>query len=154
ERKQFGQHVSTFPSEFVVPPLGGMPYRLKAELRTPRPKNRTVHGLGSHPDRSASTSPRRGNEVCVPALVTDSAATALALRTASGRGEPSDRKTARAPIKASPAPLVSTACTGGAARCKGAGPVTISAPRSPRVTITVLGPRACSTQAAASAWDR
>ena len=63
----------------------------------------------------ASTSARVGAEGCAPILVTDNAAAAQAKPTASFTGLPSTIATASAPQKTSPAAVVSTAFTTGAA---------------------------------------
>src|ERR1022692_770966 len=60
---------------------------------------------------SASKALRLGNDFCVPTPVVDMAAYRFARATASASASPSLRKTARLPIKASPAPLVSTGLT-------------------------------------------
>ena len=65
------------------------------------------------PARAAGPTPLRirrgvGNDFCVPTRVVDRAAYRLARATASRSGRPSARKTARLPMNASPAPVVST----------------------------------------------
>ena len=61
--------------------------------------------------KNASTSARAGMAGAVPIFVTQSAATALANRQASNSSFPSESATARPPLNASPAPVVSTAST-------------------------------------------
>ena len=61
--------------------------------------------------RKVSISARCGAEACAPILVTESAAAALANRTASPRGRCSTSATAREPLNTSPAAVVSTAST-------------------------------------------
>ena len=69
-------------------------------------------------------------------IVAQSAATALARCTAAGNDNPSPRKTARLPIKASPAPVGSTASIRSDSTCVALSRSTTSTPRSPRVRIT------------------
>ncbi len=61
---------------------------------------------------------------------------------------PAARPTARAPLKASPAPVVSTASTGKASKWTTTSPPHTSTPCSPSVMITVPAPR--STRRAAA----
>jgi hypothetical protein len=61
--------------------------------------------------RNSSTSARKGMDACAPIRVTESAAAALANRSASGSGRPSDRATANPALKVSPAAVVSRAAT-------------------------------------------
>jgi hypothetical protein len=60
---------------------------------------------------NVSTSARVGKEGCAPNLVVASAPAAFPKRIASGMDLPSPKATAKAPIKASPAAVVSTGLT-------------------------------------------
>ncbi|PYN06851.1 MAG: hypothetical protein DME06_18000, partial [Candidatus Rokuibacteriota bacterium] len=97
---------------------------------------------GPERPRSASTSARRGREGRAPRLVQASAAAAVANRSACQRAAPSASPTARAPLKASPAAVVSTAVTGNAGTARSPAAAEASAPRSPSVTTTAPTPRA------------
>ena len=80
--------------------------------------------------------------------VTETAALREAKRTASARLLPSERATSRAPLKTSPAAVVSTGVTVCAGiSCSPAG-VRISAPSPPSVTMTFPTPFASSAAAA------
>ena len=70
-------------------------------------------GVGDYPTAAiiASISVRIGIDGAVPALVTDRAAVAQPKRAASTGDLPSPIATAKAPLKASPAPVVSTTFT-------------------------------------------
>ena len=100
---------------------------------------------------SASTSSRIGTALWAPMRVTAIAEAAVAKRTASESGRPSESATASAPLKVSPAPVVSTASTLRAAtRSQLSAPLT-SAPSLPSVTTTCRTPRASNASAARSA---
>ena len=92
----------------------------------------------------ASISPRDGSADWAPGLVTASAAAAAAQAAASWSGRPSARATARAPLKASPAPTVSTASTRGAGMPREEPSSTIRQPSAPSVITRAFGPIASS----------
>ena len=83
--------------------------------------------------------------------VTESAPTALARATASSSGDPRPIATASAPLKASPAAVLSTASTSMDGMITVCAAVATSAPREPRVTITCFGPAARRRTAACRA---
>src|SRR4051794_33294711 len=85
-----------------------------------------------------------------PGRVTESAAAAIAVRTASPSFAPSASAAASAPLNASPAPVVSTASTCGAGMRSSASPSASSAPAGPIVTTTGAPVRLVSARAAAS----
>ena len=97
---------------------------------------------------------RRKGRLRTGARCTLQAATSLARRAATGSGKPSARKTARLPVKASPAPVGSTAITAVAGTCSVDRSSTIIAPRSPSVTMTVAGPRRRNLPAARATAPR
>src|SRR5207237_7154921 len=85
--------------------------------------------------RSASTSSAVGRDVCAPKREAASAPAAQARRSASSRLRPSSSETTRQAVKASPAPVPSTASTfGGAARATSSPPSSRIAPSAPSVT--------------------
>jgi hypothetical protein len=103
----------------------------------------------------ASISGRRGMEGAVPGRVTEMPATTQANLVASVISMPSAKAVARPPLKASPAPVVSTA---GPATTAGMCWVKvlflIKAPWTPRVRITLRTPRLRRDAAAFSAEAR
>ena len=72
------------------------------------------------------------------------------MRTASSSAAPPASSQASAPLKASPAPVVSTVSTRGAGIRSSASPSTTSAPSAPSVTTTGAPVRSASTRAARS----
>ena len=75
--------------------------------------------------------------MAAPARSTFKAAARLANRTASSSSRPCASPAAKAPLKASPAPVVSRTCTGSAATRKYFSPADTNTPAAPSVTITV-----------------
>src|SRR5205823_10904476 len=91
------------------------------------------HDRDAH--RSASTSSAVGREVCAPKRDAASAPAAHARRSDTSRLRPSISETTRQAVKASPAPVPSTASTfGGAARATSSPPSSRIAPSAPSVT--------------------
>src|SRR5688500_4942875 len=99
----------------------------------------------------ASTVSGAGSAPWAPASVTAAAPARTAYATASSRGTSVASFAARAPTNASPAPVVSTTFTFGAVRCCADSPPENTAPSSPSVTTTDLGPKDRSLGAASSA---
>ena len=104
--------------------------------------------------RNALTSWRNGLAIEVPLRVTERAAEAAAILHASYMDLSSASATANAPLKASPAPVVSTASTSKAGTWKVSFWLTAKTPPLPSVTRTVRAPRSRSTLAALSAESR
>ena len=96
------------------------------------------------------TSSRRGMPSRAPAARVESAAAATANAVASRSARPSASAVASAPLKVSPAPVVSTASTRGAGTSSASPPSSTSTPRAPSVTRTAAPVRAASARAAAS----
>src|SRR5260370_24412803 len=87
---------------------------------------------------SLSNSARLQKDFCVPTLVVDRAAKRFARVSASFSGKPSLRRTAKLPMKASPAPVVSTALTLKAGTISTPSEPATKEPRSPRVMTPFL----------------
>ena len=86
--------------------------------------------------------------------VTETEALCAANRTASARLRPSESATSRAPLKTSPAAVVSTGVTVRAGISSSSAGVRISAPSLPSVTMTLPTPFASSAPAAFEAsWQ-
>ena len=102
---------------------------------------------------SVSISSRFGIEGAVPCRVTEMPAVAQPKRTAPSSGMSSASAAAKPPQKASPAPVVSS--TGPALNAstmvEQPSAVRTSAPRAPRVRMTLRAPRCCNAAAARSA---
>ena len=99
---------------------------------------------------SFSTSSVSGKDGCAPNLVTASAPQAQAYCTASSSDLPFNNPTAKPPMKASPAAVVSTTFTLKAGICFAPSLFTINAPFAPSVTMIFFAPRAISERPAAS----
>ncbi len=89
----------------------------------------------------------RGKDGTTPSFVTAMAPVTIAKRTAHSIVSPWARATARPALKASPAPVVSAACTEIAGKCFCSSALINSAPFSPSVMTTCFTPRRRSISA-------
>src|SRR4051794_1419263 len=96
----------------------------------------------------AITASRPGNERWVPRAVTERAAAVTASRAASSGARSAESPTQKAPTNASPAPVVSTTSTTGAATRRTDDPSTTSTPSAPQVTTSRRWPAAADTLSA------
>ena len=100
------------------------------------------------------TSPRTGIELCAPARVTEIADAAQANLAAAGAGMPSASPTAKAPLKVSPAAVVSTAVTGNASIPPRKSRAARKQPMCPSFRTTTEGPISSKRSAARAASSK
>src|SRR5262249_12915027 len=101
--------------------------------------------------RACSTSARVGNEACAPIRVIAIEAATLANAIAPSKVMPSASPVAKAPLKQSPAAVVSSASTGRAGKCRARSPSARNAPCAPSFRITCCGPSASNFRATSDA---
>src|SRR5262249_22249873 len=106
--------------------------------------NLTIEGK-NYP-RACSTSERVGNEACAPIRLIAMEAGTLATKIAASNVMPSASPAANAPLKQSPAAVVSFALTERAGKCRARSPSSRNAPCAPSFRITCCGPSASNSR--------